>query len=1334
MNDLIYLSDDVNAVVDRILNDKELKDCGLTKEKVLRTLKSFGGDEIACSVFYKKYALKDDNNNILELTLNESKDRWAKAIVEAETFEVTKGFDYFRELYDYMLPAGRQMYALGNKYVPKATYTNCYVLGLDDDSIEGIYETAKNMAKTYSYGGGVGICIGNLRPLGAKVSNSAKVSTGAVSFMELYSNTTGVIGQCIAKGEKVLTARGLVNIEDVIPNKDSVWTKEGFIRVIKKFNNGIKKVYKIKDYRGFEIKASMDHVFVTALKDGGIKEQKLSDFSIGDDIVLIPGTEIKKEYVSLTKTNFIKKYVGSHPKKDVILPEKINEDFAYLLGYSYGDGSVEFDKFEEPLCLSLCCSWDYPEIQDKLYNICKETFNIVPSVSKGDGELNNLDIRSKELMLFLSTNGILKQKCGKLVFPENILNSPSSVQLSFISGYLDADGSVGIKKGYTITSVDLKFLSDVKQILIANGIASHISLEPSNKENWKDKERISICGTTAQNQFVRLSNSMCDKVDKFNYISKQDNYITPFKAKNFNIKHNKHKFLNGNDFLSMSAFCKAKNTNDYDLHYPLIKTQVKEITFYGEEETFDLQLEKEHLFYCQGYLVHNSGRRGALMISMPVDHPDIEDFIDIKNNNVDKVKNANISVKITDEFMNAVIEDKEFNLTFETKHEKISKTVRAKDLWNKIITSAHNSAEPGVLFWTQAQNMSPSDTYDELKIRTTNPCLTGDTLVCVADERKYVSFEELVEIGKDVVVFCLNEKNNIVKRTMRNPRETGVKEVYKMELSNGCYFKATINHKFMNANGEYIELRNFNIGDELKCFVNGDNTICKIINKEYIGTESVFNGTVDEFHNYLITHEKNESFQVVSKNCGEQLLEGFQGLSGNCNLASILLDRFVEDPFTENAKFNYEKFKDIVTRSVRHLDNIIEINDGRHALEGQNKAAKLGRRLGLGFTGLADTFVALGFAYDSEEALKLTEEIMKVKMEAEYNASIDLAGERGSFPLYDSSKHFERGFCNGLSDEIKNKAKKIGLRNVAISTIAPSGSISIIAQCSSGIEPIFALSYKRYTQLGGNERKEFTVYHQAVNRFKKISGQEELPEYWKVAHQIDYNYRVKLQGVLQRYIDASISSTINLPSDVSVETVGQIYIDAWREGLKGITVYREGSREGILITDDFAKKAGTPIMDSVTYKVRAEGGDKFYVIVSYKNKNVKEPYQVFVLNYKQGDQDSFVKIGNSLMKMLKSSGVSEERLMKYSNRSKTSLEKLTRFLSLSMKTGNLEGAVEILNEHAFVGTLAMKLYEIFSKSVDAKKGLCKNPDCKSSNVRMEEGCMHCLDCGWSGCN
>lgn len=784
MTKLIYLNDDIDEVVERILSDDELKECGLSKRKVARTLKSFKGDEIASSVFLKKYALRDFDNKIVEFTLEEAKERWAKTISSAEVLfnnpdkeDVAEEtfLKYFKELYEYLLPAGRQMFALGNEYVSNATYTNCYVTKIKEDSLEGIYDAARKLARTYSYGGGIGLCIGELRPANAKVSNSAKHSTGAVSFMELYSSTTGLIGQ--------------------------------------------------------------------------------------------------------------------------------------------------------------------------------------------------------------------------------------------------------------------------------------------------------------------------------------------------------------------------------------------------------------------------HGRRGALMITIPVTHPDIEDFIEIKHNNTDKVKHANISIKLTDEFMNAVINNEDIELRFDTVHEGFVKSINARDLWQKIIQSAYDSAEPGLLFWDRMIEMSPSDTYDRLKVHSTNPC-------------------------------------------------------------------------------------------------------------------------------------------------GEQILEP----GGACVLSSLLLHKFVKKPFTSEAEFDFKLFKEMVIRGVRHLDNVVELNMDRHGLEEQKQAAILGRRIGLGVTGLADMFASMGIRYDSQEALDLSDKIMEVKKITEYKASSSLARERGSFMLFDPDKHFTRGFCKDLPHDVVELAKKEGLRNVAISTVAPNGSLSIVAQCSSGIEPIYALMYRRFVELG-QKRKKFVVYHQGVKRFLEesdIDDAEKLPDYWVTSHQIDYKFRVKLQGVLQKHIDASISSTINLPADVSIGTVSQIYIDAWKEGLKGVTVYREGSREGVLITEDFVQKSGSPDMDSVIRCVRAEGGDKFYIMISYKNGDVKHPYQVFVLNYKKTENDSFIKISNSMVKMLSAQGVSEKRIQKYLDRSTNSLAKLTRFLSLSMKTENLDKAVDVLDEHAYAGSLAARLSNILSDSLEMRKAMCK--DCKSSNVRMEEGCMRCLDCNWSGCN
>lgn len=1191
---LIYLSDDLNSMIERILQDDDLRDCGLTKEDVKRTIESFEGDEIACAVFLKKYALRNSNNQIVEFTLDEAKDRWAKTISQAEKLFPEKTKDgreiekkskkYFRELYDHFLPAGRQMFALGNKVLGNITYANCYATNIDEDSIEGIYDCAKRLAKTYSYGGGIGTCIGTLRPKKATVSNSARFSTGSVSFMELYSLTTGLIGQCIAEGERVLTKNGLVAIENVSIG-DEVWTKEGFIKVVNKFSNGPKKIYKVKDEFGFEVKVSEDHI-VCSEENGMPKELAVKDLEVGDPIVLIPGTSI--DNIPLIKLNteiYSKKCISNNKSnrlnESVRIPDMLDEKLAYILGYSYGDGSVEYDKFNDPKCLSLSCSNDWPQVKAQLSSYIKYVFNYDVNIKKGDGDLEIYSIYSKIITHFLSLNGLLKQKAESLIFPEGILRSRSSVQMAFISGLFDADGKkINGKRGYAISLVAYEFLQQVKAVLMSNGIVSRNHFEPRGHLGRRDLHGISIAGTSSQTRarnLLRLS----IKVREASFVSKRDSYLTPYNAKSLGIKCNDYNFVPDNShFLSASCFEKLIITGNVSGNL-LLKSSITLIEYAGISNTYDLQLDSEHLFYCEGFYVHNSGRRGALMLTIPINHPDVEDFIEIKHNNIDKVKHANISIKLTDEFMEAVINDGDFELCFQTSHEKISRIVRARDLWNKIIKSARDSAEPGLLFWDTATKMSPSDIYQRLQILTTNPC-------------------------------------------------------------------------------------------------------------------------------------------------GEQLLSK----GDTCCLSSLLLHTFVKNPFTTEAEFDFDLFKRMTRRGVRHLDNVVELNLGRHALDEQEEAARLGRRIGLGITGLADMYAALGLCYDSQEAFKLTEEIMKVKMEAEYGASIDLAIERGSFELFDPELHFSRGFCATLSEEIKERAKTFGLRNVAISTVAPNGSLSIIAQCSGGIEPIFCLAYQRFVEMGG-ERRSFNIKHQGLARYFDVCGDEEIPPYWVAAHQIDYKYRVKLQGLIQKYIDASISSTINLPADVAEEVVGQIYIDAWKEGLKGITVYREGSREGVLVTEEFANKVGVPLMDTITKCVRAEGGDKFYVMVSYKNQNIKEPYQVFVMNYKRGDKESFVRTSNCIITMLLGKGVPKERIDKYNERSKDSLGKLTRFISLSMKTGNLQECVEILGQNAFAGTLTSKIYEILRPSVDALKTKC--PSCGGTNIRMEEGCSTCRDCGFSGC-
>lgn len=323
----------------------------------------------------------------------------------------------------------------------------------------------------------------------------------------------------------------------------------------------------------------------------------------------------------------------------------------------------------------------------------------------------------------------------------------------------------------------------------------------------------------------------------------------------------------------------------------------------------------------------------------------------------------------------------------------------------------------------------------------------------------------------------------------------------------------------------------------------------------------LFWDTMTEYHN------AEYCSPLVSTNpCAEQPLPD----GGCCNLGSVNLERFVD----ENGNFMIDEFKATISHATRFLDNVIDYNLDRHALKSQQSNARNDRRVGLGILGLGDMLVKMGIRYDSDDALETVNQVMKIFRDVSYETSADLAREKGSYPNFDWKGYSKSKFVKNLPKRLKDKIRDNGIRNSTVLTVPPTGSGAIVARVTSGIEPIFATSYKRKVKQNdgyGRTFNEYKVYHPII---KKLFGSDEnLPEHVVTAHDIDPYFRVQMQGIIQKYIDSSISSTVNLPENIEEKTVGDIYMTAYKAGLKGITVYREGSREGILVTDKDQSKS-----------------------------------------------------------------------------------------------------------------------------------------------------------------
>lgn len=650
--------------------------------------------------------------------------------------------------------------------------------------------------------------------------------------------------------------------------------------------------------------------------------------------------------------------------------------------------------------------------------------------------------------------------------------------------------------------------------------------------------------------------------------------------------------------------------------------------------------------------VAQSGRRGALLLSISCHHPEIMTFINIKKD-LKKVTGANISIRWTDEFMNAVNNKEEVQLRWPVEKNadhKITQMVDAKQIWDAFIDSAWTSAEPGALYWDTAIRMTPSDAYASkgFASSSTNPC--GEIILSAGD---------------------------------------------------------------------------------------------------------------------------------------------------SCRLIAMNVLSFVKNPFTPQATFDFEGFAAVVKRAQRMMDDIVSLdieaiekilikieNDPESdevKYREKNlwtrilKTAKNGRRTGLGVTAIGDTIAALGIRYGSPQSIIVVEHIYKTLAISAYRSSVTLAEERGPFPIFSSTLEKNHPFLNRLfneDDDLKREHSYHGRRNIAITTTAPTGSVSIMTQTSSGIEPVFMTHYTRRRKVNpedknvkvdfvdqvGDSWQEYVVYHHGLANWMNITGETDIsksPYVGATANEIDWEASVDLQAAAQMWVCHAISKTCNLPSTATRELVDAVYMRAWKSGCKGFTIYRDGCRSGVMVSTEEKKVVdGRPVEITAVHAPRrpveldceihqsSVKGSKWTVFVGML---AGKPYEVFAgmsdklslpAKYKKG---KIVKAKQGCYDLHVDAGENETLIVKNLIVQFDSQESAwaTRLLSMSLRHGvDVSFTVEQLNKDGGITDVNKALARVLKKYIPEGMQVKTNtvcPSCGSKNLVYLEGCLSCRDCSYAKC-
>ncbi len=493
----------------------------------------------------------------------------------------------------------------------------------------------------------------------------------------------------------------------------------------------------------------------------------------------------------------------------------------------------------------------------------------------------------------------------------------------------------------------------------------------------------------------------------------------------------------------------------------------------------------------------------------------------------------------------------------------------------------------------------------------------------------------------------------------------------------------------------------------------------------------------DRFRNYNIMQYVN-SYNIETCNpCGEQPLPKH----GACNLGSINLSEYVINPYTSKASIDYPSLRKDIFYIVGAMDDVLEENLTRHALPEQRDMAENYRNIGIGIMGLADTFVKFGYTYGDDNSVCLAQDIMKFIFRYAVTSSVKWAAIRGSFPKYDEKvwdSHIMRSIFT--KEELKFFRQNGLLRNCSLLSIAPTGSIGTMFNVSTGIEPFFQLSYVRKTESLNDKETYYNVDVKAVSDYKEATGNTDLPSYFIASSDINWKARIRMQSILQDYVDTAISSTINLPKETTPEDIEQIYLESWRQGLKGVTVYVEGSRSPILskekpktISERQAPKRPKKL-EADAYLIKAKG-EQFIILVGMLES---KPYEIFA--FRPRNPINFNPHKGVITKVGKMHYSFTSDIFHIDNLELTNenIEEnaATLYSSMLLRHGVdikyiIKTAKKVNDNIVSFSSAMCRVLSKYIPKEEIKDEVC--PDCGSALIR-ENGCVHCSSCGWSRCS